>query len=88
MLRLFGRMFGQDELHPQSFRMLLTGHAAAGTLSELSGGVVRQFIPKPWEAPTRREAPDAGTAGRPRAGRLKPLPISPFPALTKVTPNN
>jgi DNA-binding NtrC family response regulator len=100
MLRLFGRMFGQEydvrtagraedafrlleerhadivisdqrmpemegteflrrvsELHPKSFRMLLTGHATvAGTLSELSSGVVQQFIPKPWEAATMREA--------------------------------
>src|SRR5215211_5794202 len=42
-----------SELHPMSFRMLLTGHATvAGTLSELSSGVVQQFIPKPWEAAT------------------------------------
>ena len=64
MFRYFGRMFCQDELHPRSFRMLLTGHAAAGTLSELSGGVVRQFIPKPWEAATMREAPASGAARR------------------------
>ena len=56
MLRLFGRMFCQDELHAKSFRMLLTGHAAAGTLSELSGVVVQQFIPKPWDESTMREA--------------------------------
>ncbi len=37
--------------------MLVTGHAAvAGALSELSGGIVQQFIPKPWEEATMREA--------------------------------
>ncbi len=37
--------------------MLVTGHAAvAGTLSELSSGIVQQFIPKPWEEATMREA--------------------------------
>jgi hypothetical protein len=77
MLRLFGRMFGQDELHPKTNRVLLTAHAAAGTPSELSGVVVRQFIPKPWEAAAVCEAPDAGAAGRLRAGRLKPFPFPP-----------
>jgi FixJ family two-component response regulator len=46
-----------SERHPLSFRMLVTGHAAvAGTLSELSGGIVRQFIPEPWDESTMREA--------------------------------
>lgn len=64
--------------------MLLNGQgAAAGTPSEPSGVVVRQFIPEPWEAAARREAPDAGAAGRPRAGRLKPFPIPPSPPSRK-----
>lgn len=46
-----------SELHPKSFRMLLTGHATvAGTLAELTSGVVEQFIPKPWKPDTMREA--------------------------------
>jgi FixJ family two-component response regulator len=46
-----------SERHPLSFRMLVTGHATvAGTLSELSSGIVQQYIPKPWEEATMREA--------------------------------
>ena len=46
-----------SERHPLSFRMLVTGHATvAGTLSELSSGVVQQFIPKPWDQAAMREA--------------------------------
>lgn len=50
--------------------MLVTGHASvAGTLSELSGGIVQQFIPKPWEEATMREAlARAQPAVRGRAG--------------------
>lgn len=46
-----------SERHPLSFKMLVTGHATiAGTLSELSSGIVQQFIPKPWEEAIMRAA--------------------------------
>lgn len=50
--------------------MPVTGHAAvAGTLSELSGGIVQQFIPEPREEATTREAlARARPAVRGRAG--------------------
>lgn len=56
--------------HPLSSRTLATGHAAvAGTLSELSGGIVQRFIPEPWEEATTREAlARAQPAVRGRAG--------------------
>lgn len=46
-----------SELHPSSFRVLLTGHAAAGdTPNELGNGIVEQFVTKPWTAATMGEA--------------------------------
>ena len=50
--------------------MLAAGRATvAGTLSELSGGIVQQFIPEPWEEATMREAlARAQLAVRGRAG--------------------
>ena len=46
-----------SELHPSNFRMLLTGHAAAGgTLNELGNGVVEQLVTKPRTAATMGEA--------------------------------
>lgn len=59
-----------SERHPLCSRMPVTGHAAvAGTLSELSGGIVQQFIPEPWEEATMREAlARAQPAVRGRAG--------------------
>lgn len=41
---------------PNSFRILLTGYVAVGdVLSELSNGIIHQFITKPWHPTKMRE---------------------------------
>ena len=77
-----------SELYPQNFRILVTGHATvAGTLSELSSGVVQQFIPKPWKAVNMRKALTSAqyqcAVCSTRAGRIKHVPFPPSPPSRK-----
>ena len=42
--------------HPDSYRVMLTGNACVGeVMRELSAGVVKFFVPKPWSAGTMRQ---------------------------------
>jgi DNA-binding NtrC family response regulator len=42
--------------HPQSYRVMLTGSACVGeVMGEISTGLVKFFVPKPWSAVTMRQ---------------------------------
>ncbi|HST53883.1 MAG TPA: response regulator [Pyrinomonadaceae bacterium] len=44
------------QTHPESYRVMLTGHAYVGdVVGEIAAGVVRFFVPKPWNALTMRQ---------------------------------
>jgi DNA-binding NtrC family response regulator len=52
---------------PDSFRILLTGHAKVGGLiGEVTSGVVQIFIAKPWEEAGVRKALERAALARPR----------------------
>jgi DNA-binding NtrC family response regulator len=43
--------------HPQSFRIMMSGNTYLGDLLEaISAGVVKSFVPKPWNAASMRQA--------------------------------
>lgn len=42
--------------HPQSYRVMMTGNTCVGeVLNELSAGVVKFFVPKPWSNATMQQ---------------------------------
>ncbi|MBC7929210.1 MAG: response regulator [Rubrivivax sp.] len=42
--------------HPQSYRVMLTGNACVSeVLKELTAGVVKYFVPKPWSGATMQQ---------------------------------
>jgi DNA-binding NtrC family response regulator len=42
--------------HPRSFRVMMTGNACVGeVLKELTAGVVKFFVPKPWSDATMQQ---------------------------------